>query len=151
MTKVFLIGGSECVKNGFLMTQDIEKCDVLIVNYLSNDLLVKTALGFDTVVLKAFLLNKRVYFTKNCFEYKKTKNKEIYKLYEKYKTFIENFGLEYINDSDDIKRKPEVKKIITNNDLLNTDQKIFVIDKKSIITPLAQDTAREKNITFIRK
>lgn len=151
MIRAYVIGGSECIGNNLLMTPDAKECDIVIVNYLPNDLLIKTALGYDTVLLKAFLTGKKVYFIKNCFEYEKFKNEQISIIYREYRTKIEKLGITYINSSDDITKKQTGKKIITNNDVLNSGKEIIVVNKNSIITPLAIDTAREKNITFIRK
>ncbi|MCM3568523.1 hypothetical protein [Neobacillus mesonae] len=142
-----------------------DQVDQVLILHATQDLLVKGALGiFDTresKLLSCCLLESipvtmipTVFLEKQLFN-RTTLNKPYVLQLQKYKEQLENFGAcvetwgNFLTKSekaavpDQEESITEKKKLISQRDIQDYKESIIVVDKDTIITPLARDTARE--------
>jgi hypothetical protein len=150
--------------------KDIHKLDQVIFLHVTQDLLAKGALGiFDTNESKwlarcmlesiPVLLIPTVYLQEQLFEVK-SKNTAYVEHLLGYKEILGRFGVE-IGTLEGFVSKgqaaplaepaPLIKKLLTQKDVEDSKHALIVVDKATIITPLARDKARAmgKNIKVI--
>nr|WP_263327207.1 hypothetical protein [Neobacillus sp. Marseille-Q6967] len=150
--------------------KDIHKLDQVIFLHVTQDLLVKGALGiFDTdeskwlsrcmmesipvsLIPTAYLQeqllegkSKNAAYVEHLLGYKDSLEKFGVKL-ETFESFVNNVKAGTLADS-----APFAKKLLTQKDVEDSKHAQIVVDKTTIITPLARDTARAmgKNIKVI--
>ncbi len=88
------------------------------------------------------------------FEYKSYREsapESLYKLYESYEDTLAGFGLGLINSRKDSSRL--IKGLVTEKDIIRAQQDGILslkVSKKAIITPLAVECARERNIKLLK-
>lgn len=148
----------------------IEKMDMLWIPIFNQNMAAKLRLGIqDTIDLfaiwQALWYGKKVIANKKYLQYcngKDTKNVYLKKIVQENIQFLEKMGVKWSNDTDFLKeikgmnayeeRQKEKRKIITKKDILGLVGKTneFYLSKDSIITPLAKDIAKEKNILIIK-
>lgn len=150
MIKAAVIGGTECLCDKLALTPMWEDYDILIINYMPINLLVKTASGFETEILKAIKHNKSVYITKQSTNHLIKLPKPLILLYNSHISTLISFGVKLINCTGNIFCDKNPKKLLTIADLEGFDGEILRIDSKTIVTPLALDFAKENNIKITR-
>ncbi|QEK13165.1 hypothetical protein FQB35_13030 [Crassaminicella thermophila] len=146
--------------------QIIEKIDILWVPVFTQNMAAKLRFGMqdtiDTFVIwQALWHGKKVIANKEYLQYcngKDTKNTYLKKIVHENIQFLEKLGVKWGKYYDCVKalksidEKQEKRKIITKKDILElvgkTDK--YYLSKNSIITPLAKDIAKEKNILLIK-
>lgn len=150
MIKGAVIGGTECVNENISLTPIWNNYDILIINFLPLDLLAKTALGFETEIIKAIKANKGVYLTTQGIKHIDKLPKPLILLYNAHINTLKTFGVKLIDCTDNIFKDKNTKKLLTVADLETFNNTNLSINKSTIITPLALDFAKENNITIIR-
>ena len=150
MKRVAVIGGTNCIGNNTTLTPLYSEYDVLIINYLSCNMLAETALGFENAITKALINNKPVYVLKSGLKFKNISNKTLFEKYNTYFKTLISYGVKLINCTEDIFLSKKSKKLLTVADLSSLDNGTVTLGKDTIVTPLASDYAKENNITIIR-
>lgn len=150
MIKAAVIGGTECINDKLSLASSTEDYDILIVNYMSSDLLAKTALGLETEIIKALKNSKEVYVTRKALHGIDKLPKPLILLYNPHISTLKSIGVKLINYTDDIFVDKKCKKLLTVADFEGFSGTAFKTDAKTLITPLALDYARENNITITR-
>lgn len=150
MIKAAVIGGTHCICDKLTLTPLWDDYDILIINYISINLLTKTALGFETKIIKAIKSNKSVFMLKYASNHIAKLPKPLISQYNSYINTLKSFGVKLIDCTDEIFTSKKSKKLLTTADLEGFEDTIFKVNAKTIITPLALDFARENNITIIR-
>ncbi len=150
MKRAAVIGGTHCIGDSFTLSPIYEEYDILIISFLDNEMLTKSALGLKTDLTDALIKNKPVVILNDALEYKKTNNKGLYKLYEGYAKMLRELGVLFVDSVKTNTNNTKKTCILTAKDIENHLEDTITIDKGTIITPLAHDIAREKNIRIIR-
>lgn len=150
MIKAAVIGGTECINDKIVLVPLWDDYDILIISYLHTDLLTKSALGFETVIVNTIKMSKNVYLLKNATKHINKLPKPLILLYNSYIDTLKTFSVKLIDCTDEIFMSKKAKKLLTTADLEGFEDTIFKVSAKTIITPLAFDFARENNITITR-
>ena len=151
MKRVAVIGGTNHIpQNAKLVPIDFEY-DILIISYLNCNLLVNTALGFETEITNALFRRKPVYVLNSGLSYLKAKNKQLLQLYISYQRKLSSFGVQFVDEVNIPNKQNTNKKLITKSDIENYNNTTIKISKNTLLTPLALDLAKQKNITIIRE
>lgn len=165
-------------KNNYL--EIVKSSDIAIMPVLTQNTLAKVAVGIQDSFIsgllwqllwsdKKVIINQRSVLGKNDMQ---CENKKMLKLMNNHIESLKEFGAKFIKDHDYLsymnskseklgyqKSKPkdneslDSKKVITEKDVLNLigTSKELLIDKDTIITPLAKDVVKEKKIKILRK
>lgn len=141
---------------------ELHKLDQVLFLHVTQDLLVKGALGlFDTDDSKLLsrcimesipvTLIPTAYLQEQLLEEKST-NKAYVQHLLGYKETLEKFGVKletfesFIGDRSEVQLSPvsdsQKKKLLTQRDVQDSKGNQILVDKNTIITPLAHDTAR---------
>lgn len=139
----------------------IEENDILILPFLTKNSCSKIAYGIRdtniTYLVSMALLNKKsiiaVYdscITRGDTEYEKQLNFNIHKLKSYGVIFVKGKELyDYIINKKDFEiNYLKSKKIITNKDIYNIKNKKIKISKKTIVTSLAKEIAKDNDVYF---
>ena len=158
---------------------DVVVVSALCLRGLANLALGLSVSPEERFILKALMLGKKVYVLESGIEYKRYKEtapKEIYKKYISFEREIRNYGIQVIDNvetlldarnvettivegsSYNVETKEDVvelrnKKLISESDLRRPQirgAKTIIIDKKTMITPLASDYIRINNLKVER-
>ncbi|PAB59729.1 flavoprotein [Anaeromicrobium sediminis] len=165
-------------KNNYL--EIIKSSDMVIVPVLTQNTLAKVAVGIQDSFISGLLWQllwsgKKVFVNPNSALDKNNmpcENKKMLKLINNHVERLREFGAKIINDYNYMSymnKEPEklrydnskegknervgFKKVVTEKDVLNLvgTSNELVIDKRTIITPLAKDVAKEKEVKILRK
>ena len=150
MKRAAVIGGTNCIGNNLILTPLYADFDILIVSYLSCNMLAETALGIENAITKSLIDNKTVYVLKYGLRFKNISNKALFEKYNSYFKTLISYGVKLINCTEDIFLSKKSKKLLTVADLSSLDNGTVTLGKDTIVTPLASDYAKENNITIIR-
>lgn len=150
MKRVAVIGGTYCIGNNLTLTPLYSEFDILIVSYLSCNMLVETALGIENAITKSLINNKQVYVLKSGLRHKNISNKAVFEKYNSYLKTIISYGVKVIDCTEEIFSAKNHKKLLTAADLSSSGERTVTLGKNTIVTPLAIDYAKENNITIIR-
>lgn len=159
---------------------DVVVVSALCLRGLANLALGISVSSEERFILKALMMGKKVYVLESGIEYKRYKEtapKEIYKKYISFEREIRNYGIQVIDnieallDARDVVKTNNVevsaslnetkedvvelknKRLISESDLRRPQirgAKTIVIDKKTMITPLAADYIRINNLKVER-
>ncbi|WP_425449521.1 hypothetical protein [Dethiothermospora halolimnae] len=163
----------------FNLEKDIDDIDYIIVPKLTNKDLVDIAQGRDNsnishIVISGALYGKKIIILDEGIIYKKfkeTSNEKIYSLFKEYESKLIEFGIEILTKKQIIKglekenstkREKAIdsekisltKKLVIEKDIEEAflkGHKKILIDKNSLVTPLAHDYIRINKINVIRK
>ena len=150
MKRVAVIGGTNCIGNNLILTPLYADFDILIVSYLSCNMLAETALGIENAITKSLIDNKTVYVLKYGLRFKNISNKAVFEKYNSYFKTLISYGVKLINCTEDILSPKNHKKLITVGDVSRSDERTVTLGRDTIVTPLALDYAKENDITIIR-
>ena len=150
MKRAAVIGGTNCIGNNTTLTPLYSEYDVLIISYLSCNMLAETALGIENAITKALINDKPVYVSESGLRYKSISNKALFEKYNSYFKTLISYGVKLINCTEDIFLSKNCKKLLTAADFSTSASKTITVSKSTIVTPLALDYAKENNITIIR-
>ena len=150
MKRAAVIGGTNCIGNNTTLTPLYSEYDILIVSYLSCNMLAETALGIENEITKALINNKQVYMLESGLKFKNICNKALFEKYNSYFKTLVSYGVKLINCTEDIFLSKNHKKLLTVADLSSLNSGTVTLGKDIIVTPLALDYAKENNITIIR-
>lgn len=150
MKKAAVIGGTNCLCGKFTLTPLDENYDILIVNYLTCGMLARTALGMESEITDALIKNKPVYVINSGMTYKELSNNALFELYGSYRNRLMSYGVKFINCTDEIFNGKNHGKLLNYAEISDLSDKVITIGRDTLITPSAQDFAREHNITIIR-
>lgn len=145
MKKAAVIGGTNIIGCEYKLCSLEDDFDVLIVSFLTNDMLAQSALGLKTPISDSIAKEKEVIIINTGLEYKQIKNRELFKLYDKYSQTLKKYGVKF-SDELKITTSDMPKRLITAGDIKNCIAGELIVPKNAVITPLAHDIAREKNI-----
>ncbi|MGL5379455.1 TIGR02536 family ethanolamine utilization protein [Clostridium sp.] len=158
---------------------DVVIVPFLCIKGMANLANLTTTTKSEYFIIKMLMSGKKVYVLEDGLHYRKYKNTAPKALYNKYLEFEDkliNFGVEIIQSSNienkllnssSLERLPLVnnvgeseksgeirnKKLISEADLRKiymSGSRVIFVDKKSIITPLANDFIRINNINIIK-
>ncbi len=148
MKKAAVIGSTACLNGVYALCPIYADYDILIVNYLTNDMLAKSAAGLDTLITKALAAEKHVTVINEGVQYKKISNKAFFRMYDGYARKLKSFGVTF---TDRIMRNHTTsKKLITAKDILSCISGEITVSGDTIVTPAAYDLAKDKNINITR-
>ena len=150
MKRAAVIGGTNCLVSNLVLTPVYENYDILIVSYLSCNMLAETALCLDNAITKALINNKQVYVLESGLKFKNINNKVLFEKYNSYFKTLISYGVKSINCTEEIFLNKNSKKLLTAADFSTSNSKTITVSKTAIVTPLALDYAKENNITIIR-
>lgn len=132
----------------------------------------------EEIILKALLEGKSVYVLEDGLEYrqyKKTSHKTLYTLYSDYENKIKQYGIQIISSIRDLSLQDKAinqaevivstdeasetvdfthKKLLLETDLMRTNVQRYgtiLVDKKCIVTPLAEDFIRSHKLKIKRR
>ena len=150
MKRAAVIGGTNCIGNNTTLTPLYSEYDILIVSYLSCNMLAEAALGIENEITKALINDKPVYVSESGLRYKSISNKALFEKYNSYFKTLISYGVKLINCTEDVFLSKNHKKLLTVADLSSLNSGTVTLGKETIVTPLALDYAKENNITIIR-
>ena len=148
MKKAAVIGSTHCLKGQYSLCPLYESYDILIVNYLTNDMLAKSALGLDTPIVHCLSLEIPVVIINDGVQYKKVSNVHLFKMYDSYAKKLKSFGVRFVDDLSG--ESVQYKRLITAEDISVCNIEKIEVPKNTIITPAAYDLAKEKKINIVR-
>ena len=132
MKRVAVIGGTNCIGNNTTLTPLYSEYDVLIISYLSCNMLAETALGIENAITKALINNKPVYVLESGLKFKNISNKALFEKYNTYFKTLISYGVKLINCTEDIFLSKKSKKLLTVADLSSLNSGTVTLGKETI-------------------
>ncbi len=103
MIRVAVVGGTNYLSYPLELVSEYEDYDVLLFSYMPLKTLGECALGINEHLCRAFFENKPVYVLSDGLQYKKICDKIIHQMYCTYAQRLKNFGVKFINSTEEIK------------------------------------------------
>lgn len=103
MTRVAVVGGTNCLTDKLCLVSIYDDYDVLLFSYMPVKMLGECALGINEAVCTAFCRNKPVYVLKDGLQYKKICDEVVYQMYCTYAQRLKYLGVKFINSTEEIK------------------------------------------------
>ena len=97
MKRAAVIGGTNCIGNNTTLTPIYSEYDILIVSYLSCNMLAVAALGIENEITKAMINDKPVFVLESGLRYKSISNKALFEKYNSYFKTLISYGVKLIN------------------------------------------------------
>ena len=135
-----------------------ENGEILVISALGINDMVDIALGKTHPAISGLLEKKTVYIVEEGLEYKRySEPKALMETYDKHLDTIIKYGIqvvkrvELIDKLGAVTEKTVLKGVITISKLRERNLKnaVLILDKKSIITPLAMEYIKENNIEIL--
>ncbi|MDR2879249.1 MAG: ethanolamine utilization protein [Fusobacteriales bacterium] len=135
-----------------------ENGKILVISTLGINDMADTASGKTHPAIRGLLEKKTVYIVEEGLEYKRySEPKALMETYDKYLDTIIKYGIQVVKRVDLIDKlgavteKTVLKGVITMSKLRERNLKnaVLILDKKSIITPLAMEYIKENNIEIL--
>ena len=135
-----------------------ENGEILVISTLGINDMVDIALGKTHPAISGLLEKKTVYIVEEGLEYKRySEPKALMETYDKYMASIVKYGISLVKRVDlmdkigSVTEKTTLKGVITISKLRERNLKNagLILDKKSIITPLAMEYIKENNIEIL--
>ena len=135
-----------------------ENGEILVISTLGIDDMADIALGKTHPAIRFLLEKKTVYIVEEGLEYKRySEPKALMETYDKYLNTIVKYGISIVKRVDLIDKlgavteKTILKGVVTVSKLRERNLKNagLILDKKSIITPLAMEYIKENNIEIL--
>lgn len=165
LTKVIIIGEKINIKcndyfiYNYIDNKSIDNYDIILLSSLSISSLSSLALlnpknDTEDLIIKNMIIGKKIYILEKNLEHKKYVNicnQNIYKQCISYENILKTYGIKFIKNIDNLFYKKHSKNLISINNIKNMvkDNKIL-LDKNTILTPLAKEYIFENNIILER-
>ena len=134
-----------------------ENGDILVISSLCINDMIDIAIGKKLPAIEYILEKKTVYIVEEGLEYKKySVPKSLIATYDGYVNTITKYGIQVISRLELLTRlksaeKVEMKGVITSSKLQGSNIKNtkLILEKSSLITPLAKEYIKENNIELL--